>query len=101
MSTAQLAPAIPHLATDGSDWHDSPIRDCREPCPVCGYANAPLQVHRTNPGGGWERIDEKWSSSSTRDSRVVWVPPPPKGISQDDAETLAGMARDGSPKGKR
>ena len=28
---------IPHNATDGTDWHDSPIRNPAVACPVCGY----------------------------------------------------------------
>ncbi len=61
------------LATDGSDFHDSPIRDAREPCPVCKYSG-PLQPHRTNPRGGWDRID---TFNERRRAFVVWTPPPP------------------------
>lgn len=53
-------------ATDGSDFHDSPIRDCTLACPICKYTG-PIQPHRSHPGGGWERIEDKI---------VIWVPPP-------------------------
>jgi hypothetical protein len=68
---------IPPAKTDGSDWHDSPIRDCRVDCPTCGYTAGPLQPHRTNPAGGWDRIDT-WSGTAF----VIWVPPPAMSLAE-------------------
>ncbi len=64
------AERIPYMKTDGTDWHDSPIRDCRQACSICGYIGGPLQPHRMHPEGGWERADD-WSG----DRFIVWVPP--------------------------